>query len=211
MKQCSSCRESKPVGEFYRAARNKDGLQCYCKGCITARNSAWRLANPEKSRAHVNECAAKNREKRREAGRARYANNLDELRKRARESAARRKPKIAAYVRNRRASDPVVALRGRLSGQLRYCLSTGKGGKTTEALLGYTIEELRAHLERQFLKGMSWENMGAWHVDHIVPLASFTITDSSDPELRRAWALPNLRPLWADDNVRKGAKRVSLL
>lgn len=77
--------------------------------------------------------------------------------------------------------------------------------------LGYSLEDLRAHLERQFLRGMSWENMGEWHIDHIVPLASFTITGPDDPELKRAWALTNLRPLWAKDNLSKGAKIVSLL
>jgi hypothetical protein len=82
---------------------------------------------------------------------------------------------------------------------------------TSESLLGYTIAELRTHLERQFLPGMSWHNMGKWHIDHIVPLASFTITGPDDPELKRAWALPNLRPLWARDNIAKGAKTTSLL
>ncbi|THD06128.1 hypothetical protein B1991_14390 [Rhodanobacter lindaniclasticus] len=81
----------------------------------------------------------------------------------------------------------------------------------TFELIGYSVDELRSHLERQFLKGMSWGNMGAWHVDHIVPVSSFTITGPDDPELRRAWALPNLRPLWAADNIAKRDKRVTLL
>ena len=53
--------------------------------------------------------------------------------------------------------------------------------------------------------------MGEWHIDHIVPLASFVIAGPDDPELRRAWALTNLRPLWAKDNMRKGAKVETLL
>lgn len=104
-----------------------------------------------------------------------------------------------------------VRLRSRISSQIRYCLGTRKGGMTTQRLLGYSIDELRVHLERQFLPDMNWSNFGKWHIDHIVPLASFTITGSDDPELRRAWALTNLRPLWAEDNIRKGSRIEVLL
>lgn len=77
--------------------------------------------------------------------------------------------------------------------------------------LGYSVDELRSHLERQFTKGMSWENMGEWHIDHIVPVSSFSISGNRDPQLKRAWGLPNLRPLWGKENMSKGAKIVSLL
>lgn len=88
-------------------------------------------------------------------------------------------------------------------------LKKGKGGRSWELVFGYTRDELIAHLERQFVKGMSWDNVRAWHVDHIIPLASFDVEDEG--ELKRAWALTNLRPLWADENCKKGAKITSLL
>lgn len=75
--------------------------------------------------------------------------------------------------------------------------------------LGCTPAELRDHIERQFRHGMSWVNRSDWHVDHIRPLASF---DLSDPEqLRAACHFTNLRPMWAADNLRKGAKLETLL
>lgn len=77
--------------------------------------------------------------------------------------------------------------------------------------MGWTIAELRAHLERQFTKGMGWHNMGEWHIDHIVPISVFAISGPGDPEIRRAWALPNLRPLWAGENIKKNDKRLFLL
>jgi len=58
---------------------------------------------------------------------------------------------------------------------------------------------------------MSWENIGDWHIDHIVPLSRFKVSGPDDPELRRAWALTNLRPLWAKDNMRKSASNEFLL
>src|SRR3546814_3330220 len=49
-------------------------------------------------------------------------------------------------------------------------LGDGKNGRSWEILVGYTVADLMAHLERQFLPGMSWDNRGEWHIDHIRPL-----------------------------------------
>lgn len=68
--------------------------------------------------------------------------------------------------------------------------------------LMYSREELVAHLESRFQPGMSWANYGTWHIDHIRPCVSFDMTDACDFEA--AWALDNLQPLWASDNVQKG-------
>lgn len=64
--------------------------------------------------------------------------------------------------------------------------------------------ELRAHLETRFLPGMTWENYGAWHIDHVRPLASFDLTDRA--QLLQACHYTNLQPLWARDNRSKGAR-----
>jgi hypothetical protein len=76
-------------------------------------------------------------------------------------------------------------------------------GRPWEALLGYTRDELAAHLERRFIEGMSWSNMEKWHIDHIVPVASFSFQAPDDPEFKACWMLSNLQPLWAKDNIRK--------
>lgn len=86
-----------------------------------------------------------------------------------------------------------------------------KGGRSWEALLGYTTSELRDHLERQFLKGMSWDNYGDWHVDHIIPVATFSFSSPDDDDFKACWALTNLRPLWATDNMRRQRSRTLLL
>jgi len=86
-----------------------------------------------------------------------------------------------------------------------------KGGRSWERLVGYTRDELVRHIERQFLKGMSWKNMGRWHIDHIVPLSLFQYATAEDPEFRLAWAMTNLRPLWSRENISKGRRRMSLL
>lgn len=81
-----------------------------------------------------------------------------------------------------------------------------KGGKGWQEIVGYTTSDLVQHLEKKFLVGMEWGNYGThWHVDHIKPVASFDINGVGD-QLLSCWALSNLQPLWATDNMRKGAK-----
>lgn len=73
-------------------------------------------------------------------------------------------------------------------------------------ILGYIPTQLMHHLESQFVEGMSWDNMSEWHIDHIRPVASFTFNSVDDPEFKACWVLENLQPLWAFDNMSKGAK-----
>jgi hypothetical protein len=70
--------------------------------------------------------------------------------------------------------------------------------------LGWSANQLKEHLEPQFVEGMSWENHGVrgWHVDHIRPISSFP----DGTPLSVINELKNLRPLWAVDNLKKGAK-----
>jgi 5-methylcytosine-specific restriction endonuclease McrA len=65
---------------------------------------------------------------------------------------------------------------------------------------------VKAHLEAQFKEGMSWENWGVsgWHVDHIIPLSSFDLSD--EKQLKKAVHYSNLQPLWAADNIIKSCK-----
>lgn len=58
-------------------------------------------------------------------------------------------------------------------------------------------------MESQFRNGMKWNNMGAWHIDHIVPKSRFHYEKPEDPEFKVCWGLANLQPLWAKDNLSK--------
>jgi hypothetical protein len=77
--------------------------------------------------------------------------------------------------------------------------------------LDYSLDDLRRHLERTFSKGMTWDNMSEWHIDHIRPVTSFSFRSVSDSGFRECYALTNLRAAWASDNLSKGAKRIFLL
>ena len=71
------------------------------------------------------------------------------------------------------------------------------------SIVDFTLEELKRHLESLFQKGMTWENYGKWHIDHVLPLSRLYIDGVDDPTFKFAWSLKNLQPLWAIDNLRK--------
>lgn len=91
----------------------------------------------------------------------------------------------------------------RLAKSVRSGCTRQGASPTHEAFLGYTMADLRDHLERQFTGKMNWKRFcaGEIHIDHIVPLSAFELED--EDELKAAWAITNLRPLWASDNLSK--------
>ena len=229
LKTCTKCGVAKSASEFHGCKLTKCGLRPSCKACASASKKAYVEANRDVVRERNARYAAANKDSIRVRQAAWHRANREHASAKSAEWYRRNKERAHArsiqwakdhpeYRRalqaeryRRRKSDPSFVVRDRVARGVRHSLRGRKGGAAWEALVGYSTADLREHLERQFLKGMSWENMGEWHIDHIVPLSSFTITGPDDPELRRAWALSNLRPLWAKDNIRKSAKRVFLV
>jgi hypothetical protein len=79
-----------------------------------------------------------------------------------------------------------------------------KKSKSTQELIGCDIEQLWIHLEKSFKSGMTRKNYGKWHVDHIIPCASFDLTKPE--EQAKCFHYTNLQPLWASENLAKGSK-----
>lgn len=161
--------------------RDRDGHYAKCKSCMKVLRAAWRKRNPHKNAEYA---ARKDHERMREIYR--------EMKRRQRQDPRRRF---------------VMALRSRVA----IALNGARKHAPTFRALGYTREQLMAHLERQFISGMSWANYGQWHVDHILPLSSFSFTSTECDDFKQAWALTNLRPLWALDNIKKKDRRTHLL
>jgi len=110
--------------------------------------------------------------------------------------------------KNRKKTNPNVKIRETIRRRIRDVLKNSGGKKFCKSmvLLGCTIQEAREHLETQFKEGMTWENHGndGWHIDHIIPCASFDLTDPE--QQKKCFHYTNLQPLWAKENMSKGAK-----
>lgn len=212
-KTCTKCRVSKPsTNEFFSKARR--GLRSQCKDCVNAEERVRREKNPGEARARGMAWYAANKERKNRASADWYARNKVEVSNRrldriSADKEAERK-RTREWARNRYRRDPRHRICSCVSSHIRKCLKGGKRGRSWQSLVGYSIDELASHLERQFLAGMSWDNYGEWHIDHIRPISSFKFSSTEDADFRACWALSNLRPLWGIENLRKVSKVVSL-
>jgi hypothetical protein len=211
-KYCSAeCRRAFELQEHHRKRAERGlpklGDQIACERCgkPTAR----------RSRSKHFYCEACASERRKETIKAWVKRNPETVK--AREERRNKRPtRIAwkvAYGRLRSAKRQALP-RGRLDNAMMTLIrmSTKRGtGKAVERFAGYGAADLRMHIGRQFLPGMTWDNMKDWQIDHIVPKSAFTYSSPDDAEFRACWALTNLRPLWKLANVRKSAKRTHLL
>jgi hypothetical protein len=94
-------------------------------------------------------------------------------------------------------------IRDRISKALRlYAKGYHKTGSGLR-YLGCSAPQLHSYLTPMLKRGMTWNNYGSmWHVDHVIPLASFNLLDEGDRA--KAFHYTNLQPLMAIDNIRKG-------
>ena len=93
-----------------------------------------------------------------------------------------------------------------MSSGIRCAIRGAKAGRHWETLVGYTVKDLIKHLQKRFVDGMTWDNYGNWHIDHIIPQSAFHFTTTEDIDFKRCWALSNLQPLWEHDNLAKGTR-----
>ena len=130
---------------------------------------------------------------------------------------------IGSYWRNRELSRKVAALNARLHyakyshtpesrfkramrnavKRITRISKSKKEGRTIE-YIGCSMLHARKHIEKQFKRGMHWNNHGTvWHIDHIIPLSKFDLTDPM--QRKRANHFTNLQPLYVHENIKKGA------
>jgi len=217
-KICSKCKEEKDVCEFGNRSNSKDGKSSHCKKCHNLRSAdyqkrnykeclerqgLWRSKNPEWVYDRYKKYKEKNPEKIKEL-RERFYTNNPHKRKEYRENY---KPRKHEQRKERRESDPIFVLINNVRSRLyKYLtkLDITKKNKTFN-IVGCSPLQLKEHLEKKFVDGMTWENKGDWHIDHIIPLSSAKTED----ELYKLCHYTNLQPLWAIDNIKKGKKILS--
>ena len=135
-----------------------------------------------------------------------YQINKVKIKKYSEKHKERRKKYIRIYQREKLRNDPVYRLNSHIRFAIWNSLKGNKNRHSWEKLVGYDCQELKEHLEKQFRDGMTWENYGKWHLDHILPISLFNVTGIKSKGFKRCWALENLQPMWAKENLSKSNK-----
>jgi hypothetical protein len=189
-KVCSQCSIEKPQEDFY-PTRNK------CKVCYLGNKKKFVKNNPEKVR---------------EGKLKHYRENRDKILQQKKEYRKRNRPAIREYQKEynkhyvpyKLLTDKIYKIKYVIRKLIAHSIwnkGYTKKSRTFE-ILGISYEEFSLYMERQFVKGMSWDNHGEWHIDHIIPIA----TAHTEDDVIRLNHYTNLQPLWAKDNLSKGSK-----
>jgi hypothetical protein len=221
--------------EYNKDEKNKETIASYHKNWElenkekrSKQRKAGRKNNPkilERERIWEN----KNKEKRKLWKKKYKIDNKDKISKQSKEHYRINKKEILkkrkSSNKNRRKSDLLYRLRNNLSRQINKMLKSNGANKNRASILNhltYDIEELKKHIEFLFEPWMTWENQGrytidnwkdndpttwTWQVDHIIPHSTFKYESMDCEEFRQCWALSNLRPYSAKQNLIDGVNR----
>ncbi len=217
-KKCSKCKVDKLLNEeFYRLKELKSINRLerkywfsQCRQCERDYGNNYTIVYPE-----IRKFQAKKGWQRKKA-KLQYDENFRNHRKEI----------MRKYIRNRIAKDQAYKLHKNISQYIRVILKnngSSKRGKSMLKYIGYSMKDLKNHIESQFESWMNWNNWGkynsktwndndqstwAWNIDHIKPVSKFNYLSMEDTEFIECWALSNLRPLSAKQNILDGVHRV---
>lgn len=196
-KKCKDCQELKDISEFSKANGGKS-INSYCKKCASTRSKQRYNNLPEEVK--------KEAIKRISAWQKKHLLEILENRKIKRRQNLNHKEKI--WYNKRFAFKYLNDINFRLASILRHriylALKNNTKSDKTLNLLSCSLLKFRNYLESKFTIGMSWQNQGEWHVDHVIPCASFDLSNIEEQKV--CFHYTNLQPLWAADNLKKRDK-----
>lgn len=207
-KKCKKCGEIKPITEFYKCKRYADGYRGWCKECCKKQAAQWNQDNKELTKQYNARYRQNNKGRKKEYDAQYYQNNKEHIKECVvqwrEDNKERKKEYDAQYQKERYHSDPLFNLIRKLRVRTTDAFKA-KGWKkdsSTQKMLGCDWETLKIHMESQFKDGMSWDNMGEWHIDHIIPLDCAR----DEEELMKLCHHTNLQPMWGSENQSKSSK-----
>lgn len=183
---CKDCQRKKDAEKRKERNNNFDpSVVVICSKCGASGDLSSGLFKPNKYR----QAAANNRKKKPHLL-CRHCNNNDPKRR------------IVRNIRNR-----MKACIYEIQGKVKKIFDK-RIGVNSEDIIGCVLDEFREYIESRFPEGMTWDNYGEWHIDHVVPLSHFKIVDENNmciniEEAKKANHYTNLQPLWAEDNLKK--------
>ena len=200
---CKDCNLELPITEFYK---NGNFYKTSCKSCDRKRSANYKLNNLEKVRENYRDYGRRNKEKRENYSVNYYKSNRDEILVKQKEywSKQQNKERKALRKREQWQRDENLKIVSNCRSRMYKALKGQKKSKSTEKLVGCLFSELKTCLESKFLEGMNWNNYGEWHIDHILPCASFDLSKKEEQE--KCFHYTNLQPLWGIDNLLKRDK-----
>jgi len=148
----------------------------------------------ERSRIHCRKYYLKNKKKENKRTKLYKLKNKEKIKK-----------TVNAYYRKRRKTDMSWRLLMNVRTRINHALKgTVKKSDKTKKLIGISLEGLVKYIESKFKPGMSWKKRHLIHIDHIIPCASFDLTDPK--QQAKCFHYTNLQPLWAHENLSKSSK-----
>lgn len=217
---CGSCKIYLSIENFGKSSSTWDGLRPTCKECLheqvvtnkekiteynkiywqrtmdkqKEKSKQWREENKEKVKENMKKWLENNREYKaqkdreyRETHKEQYNENM-------------KKWRTEQYQKMKEENGPEFIkykLKTNISRRIREILGQQKSERCMD-YVGCSLDQLKMHIESTFSDGMSWDNYGEWHIDHIIPCAAFGID-----EMKACWYYKNLQALWAKDNIIK--------
>lgn len=180
MKVCCKCKIEKPFELFPKDKSKKDGFFTQCKSCY----KEYYEINKEKIKESVRKYKKENQESVKQYNRIyKKKYNSDKL-------------KNNDFYRFKHNTRNLIAM------SFKRGKNQFKKNAKTESILGCTILEFRKYIQSKFTEGMSFDNQGKWHLDHIKPLA----LAKTEQDIIQLNHYTNFQPLWAKENFIKGAK-----
>jgi len=213
-KHCSTCGLEKAITDFYWSNKNRGTRIAQCKTCKKKYENQHYIINADvikqkqKSRYAANKIYyqqryIKNRSYLLKQGKEYRKNNPNKISYMRKQWRIKNPTYTADWIAKKKTDSPMFRLNSNIRCLIYISVKGNKNGQHWELLVGYTLKQLKVHLEALFQPGMSWDNYGRWHIDHIIPMSLWQFEKPEDREFKQCWALCNLQPLWAKENLRK--------
>lgn len=234
MKKCNKCNTNKDYDCFSKDKSKKDGLRTICKKCTNVNLKNYYHANKEGFKIKSAEWRENNQQKIKEDRKIYRVANKERINKKSKEYYEQNKEKANLYgkkYRKEKSKEISEQKKGyRLNNlekinkaakklyedNINFKIATNLRNRTRQAIkgnykggsavkdLGCSIDFFKTYLESKFKPGMSWKNHGEWHMDHIIPLCSFDLTNRE--QFLKACHYTNIQPLWKEQNLKKSGK-----